>query len=448
MSREKVSVTQMSTGLLRPDYLQQDIFKLYRSLAVPSYSHAYSICIEYYYNWFASHFAPRYFKGGIYIDGKHVLDEYKQLNLSTVKRENPRARIVPTLDMDYDRDDIDNYLASPDVYLRRSRFQDSFFKDYDRKLFLSLQMRALRMNFNAKVRVNTKAEQLDLWHYMQLNFRNGATQYEYLSMDFHVPKNIILNIAEKAGFEIDKNEIVNIIGFLNYFNQHSDLTLLFKIRAANKMPEFFLRVNDVYTHISSKDKLQVDSGERDGKLDFNFHVEMENIVTMPVPAFFVLSSQDEVKIPIEVKEMDNDMIGLYSINVYEIPPVNEKGWNQAAITSYQADKDETEIDISSLFTGENILTRTINHDLAIGVSPSRFIEVKAFKDLDLHKNVELEMDWNRKVAITKRPLEDSEILQIVIYYDREYISTLDTEINKYNDKRIGNYNQYHDMSKS
>ena len=214
------------------------------------------------------------------------------------------------------------------------------------------------------------------------------------------------------------------------------------------MPEFFLRVNDIYTHISSKDKLQVDSGERDGKLDFNFHVEMENIVTMPVPAFFVLSSQDEVKIPIEVKEMDNDMIGLYSINVYEIPPVNERGWNQAAITSYQADKNETEIDISSLFTGENILTRTINHDLAIGVSPSRFIEVKAFKDLDLHKNVELEMDWNRRVAITKRPLEDSEILQIVVYYDREYISTLDTEINKYNDKRIGNYNQYHDMSKS
>ena len=206
MSREKVSISSLSKEIIvRPDDYQQDRFKLYRSLAVPSYSHAYSICIEYYYKWFASKFRNDYFRGGIYIDGKHVLDEYKQLNLSTVKRENPRARIVPTLDMDYDRDDIDNYLASPDIYLRRSRYQDSFFKDYGRGLFLSLQMKALRMNFNAKVRVNTKAEQLDLWHYMQLNFRNGATMFEYLSIDFHVPKSIILNIAEQAGFEVDKN---------------------------------------------------------------------------------------------------------------------------------------------------------------------------------------------------------------------------------------------------
>ena len=236
-----------------------DRFQLYRSLAVPSYVHGYGLCIEYYKRWFEAKFSHDFFRGGIYIDGKHVLDEYKTFQETPVKRENPRARIIPTLDSDYDRDGVDTYLASPQVYLRRSTFQDSFFKDYERHMFLGLQMKAMKMTFNTKVRVNTRAEQLDLWNFMQLNFRNGATSYEYLSLDYHIPKNIILYIAEKSGFEVVNDNIVDIIDFLNYFNQHSDITLLFKLRAINKQPEFFLRVNNVYTHIRIKLLSSLDS---------------------------------------------------------------------------------------------------------------------------------------------------------------------------------------------
>jgi hypothetical protein len=440
--RTKLNATELSNNIfVRPDDYQQDKFNLYRSLAVPSYVHSYSLCIEYYYNWFKKHFADNYFRGGVYIDGKHVLDEYKQSDITTIKRENPRARIVPTLDSDYDRDDLDNYLASPEVYLRRSRFQDSFFKDYENKMFLSLQMKALRMNFNAKIRVNTRAEQLDLWNYMQLNFRNGATQYEYLSIDFHVPKSIIINIAERAGFEIINDEIKDILEFLSYFNKHSDLTLLFKIRAINKKPEFFIRVNDIYTHISCKDKISRDDGERDGKLDSNFHVEMENIVTMPIPAFYAFSDQCEIKVPIETTEMNEGMIALYSINMYDIPPVNERGWGQAAVTYYQTDKDDLYMDLSSLFEGENILARTINHTMAKGVSPSSFIDIKVYKGQDKAKLVPINMNWKNKTALFKNPA-DNDTLQIVVYYDREYINLVDSELNKYNDSRVSIYKNH------
>lgn len=437
--RNKVNLSDIK---LRADEYEQNTFKLYKTLAVPSYVHGYSICIEYFYNWFRHHFKDNYFRGGIYVDGSHVLSEYKQLNLQIVKRENPRARIIAELDTDYDRDDLDNYLGSPDVLLRRSRFQDSFFKDYENKLFLGIQMKGLRMTFNSKIRVNTKSEQLDLWNYMQLNFRNGATQYEYISVDFHIPKSIIINIAERMGFETVNGEIKDIISFLAYFNQHSELPLLFKIRAINKKPEFFLRVNDVYVHILCKDKLRL-ANERDGKLDNNFDVEMENIIDFPIPAFFILADQEELKVPIAVSENDN-MTALYSINVYDIPPVNEKGWNQAAITSYQTDDNDIEMDISSLFTGENILARTIAHDLVAGVSPSHFIDVKVYHGNDIAKLCNIHMDWNRKVAVFDQP-QKSDIYQIVMYYDREYINSLDIELNKYNDSRIGPYNKYHDQ---
>lgn len=438
MERKIVAANEVASNLfVRPDDYIYDSFKLYKSLAVASYVHGYSICIEYFTKWFKEKFRPDYFRGGIYIDGSHVIDEYKKFDSKIpVKRENPRARIIPTLDNDFDRDDIDNYLGNPNIYLRRSRYQDSFFKDYDKRLFLSMQLKALKMNFNTKIRVNTRAEQLDLWNYMQLAFRNMTTQYEYISVDFHVPKALILSIAERAGFEIKNGNIVDIISFLNYFNQHSDIVLLFKIRAINKQPEFFIRIVDLYTHIACKDKLSRDDGEKDGKLDFNFHVEMENIVTMPVPAFYIYCDQQEIQMPLNLENMEQDMVALYSINIIDIPPVNERGWNQAAITSYMTDIDEEELDLSSIFTGDNILTRAINHDLTLGVSPDHFIDIKIYRDHDVAKIVPMKMDWNTKKAILKNKTECEEEYQIVMYYDRDYIHTLDSELNKYNDTRI------------
>lgn len=446
MARIAITPAQLELSkAVRPTMEQNSRFAMYKSLAVPSYVHGYGLCIEYYKRWFMSKFSHDYFRGGVYIDGKHVIDEYKTFQEVPVKRENPRARIIPTLDSDYDRDGIDNYLASPQIYLRRSSLQDCFFKDYDRKLCIGLQMKGMKMTFNSKIRVNTRAEQLDLWNYMQLNFRNGATSYEYLSLDYHIPKDIILYVAQKAGFEVLNENVVDIIDFLNYFNQHSDLILLFKIRAINKQPEFFLRVNDVYTHIQCRDKLNRDDGEKDGKLDFNFGVEMENTIIMPVPAFYFLGNQEPIMVDFKLEAHTKSMTALYSINIYEIPPVDENGWNQAAITSYAVDKGDEYLDISSLFTGENILSRTIKLTKDQGVSPSKFINVKAFYNMDISKQVDIKMNWDTfKAELTEGPALQEEVYQIVMYYDREYINNLDIEINKYNDNRISGYNKYHD----
>ena len=433
--------------LVRPDMEINDRFQLYKSLAVPSYVHGYGLCIEYYTNWFKSKFSHDYFRGGVYIDGKNVLDEYKTFNKAPEKRENPRARIIPNLDMDFDRDGIDNYLASPQIYLRRSNYQDSFFKDYERKIFIGLSMKQMKMTFNTKVRVNSRAEQLDLMNYMQLNFRNGATSYEYLSLDYHIPRDIIINLAKFVGFEVNNEKvIVNIIDFLNYFNQHSDLILLYKIRAINKQPEFFLRIPDVYTHIVCRDKLVKDDGEKDGKLDFNFGVEMENTVLMPVPAFYFVCNQTPIMQDYLLEEHGKDMTALYSINIYEIPEVNDKGWNQAAITSYSVDKDDTDLDISSLFTGTNILSRTIEVTKAQGVSPSKFIDVRVFRNDDIKKKVNIKMNWETyKAELVDGPATQEEVYQIAMYYDRVYIANLDIDINKYNDNRISGYNKYHNI---
>lgn len=413
--------------------------KLHGNLALPSYVHGYSLAIEYMYNWFKSKFDKDFFRGGIYIDGKNVLDDYKRLNdyamKNIVKGQNPRARMEPRVEYDYDREGLDLYQAPAEVYLRRSRYEDSFFKDYERDMFLGFRPRALRMNVGYKVRLNSKSQQLDTYNRMELYFRNGATQYEYISVDFHVPKYIMLNIAERAGFEIVNGEVIDIIDFIQYLNQHSDIPFLFKLRAINQQPEFFIRINDLYTHIAVRDKLQLDDGERDGKLDFNFHVEMSAVLEMPIPHYYSFYSAEDLNSSLTVKESEEGCVAVYSINLMDIPKIDEHGWGQAAITEYQTDKGDIEMDLSPIFSGSNSLTKAIENDLTVGISPSKYINIKIYRDDDIAKNVEFSMDWIRKTVVFKYPAPE-EVLHVVIYYDRNYINSLEIETNKYNETRL------------
>jgi hypothetical protein len=271
---------------------------------------------------------------------------------------------------------------------------------------------------------------------MELDFRIGATQSENISADFHIPKSILLNIADRAGFEIKNNEVVDIIDFLSYLNSHSDLPFLFKIRAINQKPEFFIRLNGLYTHISTKDKLQLDDGERDGKLDTNFHIEMNATLTIPIPHFYSYYSATELTTTIETKERD-DAIAIYSVNIFDIPKVDENGWAQAAVTEYVTESGDTEMDLSSIFTGDNILAQAIQHDLTRGISPYHFINIKVYRGADVAKLCEIKMDWDSKIAYFSQP-EEEDNLSIVVYYDRNYINNLDIELNKYNQNRISN----------
>lgn len=418
-----------------------NVKKLYGNLALPSYVHGYSLAIEYMYDWFKSKFPKDFFRGGIYIDGKNVLDDYKRLNeyamKNIIKGQNPRARIAPTVEYDFDREGLDLYQAPPEIYLKRSNSQDAFFKDYERNMFLGFMPRALRMDFAFKVRVNSRSEQLDTFNRMELCFRNGSTQYSYISVDFHVPKYIITDIAKRAGFELDeKGEVKEILLFLEYLNQHSDVVFLFKLRAINQQPEYFIRINNLYTHIAVRDKLQLDDGERDGKLDFNYHVEMNAVLTIPIPHYYAYYAPEELMDSIAIKEANEGCVAIYSINLFEVPKVDEHGWNQGAITDYQCDKGDTEIDLSDIFgSTNNPLGRAIADSLKVGVSPFKFVNIKLYRDEDIQRNVKFTMDWKTNIITFDHP-EDEGVIHIAVYYDRNYINELDSMHNVFSKRRI------------
>lgn len=445
MARKKVSITDIEHTIHRhpvelPGHELEYRASLYRSLAMPSYVHGYSLAIEYMKSWFLNKFKANlgyeYFKC-VHVNGKHVLDDWKHFNNYNIKREKPMLAIVPSVDYDYDREAVDLYMADETIYLKRSNYDQAFFKDYKNHSYIGMGTRDMRMNFNYKIRVGSRAEQQWLFNHMEMWFRIGATQTNDLSIDFHVPYDIMMSLAYNLNFDIDErnNRIENIPGFLAHINQKSDHPFIFKMRAINQKPEFFIRMRDVPAHISTTNKLRLDDGEREGRLDNNFHVEMEAILTIPIPHYYVYFSRKPIHKSIMVSD-EKPNIGICSINFYEISPENKLGWDQFVQTSYLCEKGEQYIDIAGLFEGNGNVNEVLKYSISQYINPATFMQVVVLHDSDVALLVQYKMDFKNLRIILDEPMDSEEMLNIIIYVDKRYINETIINMNNYKNSRL------------
>lgn len=414
---------------------------LQSGLYVPSAMHSYSLAIEYIRNWFLNTMDPDrdYFKT-VYINGSHILADYKKYSIiQSTYRETPAVAITPNIDFDYDRDMLDSYMGGRNLLLAKYNHRQSFFKDNERNIFLGMNVREQKVQFNIKCRVESRAKQMDLFRNMELACRIGFTQYEYIACDFHIPMEIMLNIAQHAGFKINvdnkgNESIDDIISFTTYLNKHSDFPIIYKLRGVSGKNEFFMRVNRVYAHINTTEKLNYDDGEREGHLESNFHVEMSCVLTMWVPAFYVYKSHEAIYK--HIKTIDSSTVGLWTVNIVDIPEVNKQGWNLLMKTEYELDdnekkQDEFEIDLSGLFLNRDIYT-IIKLNMQMGISPSRFFDIKFFA-LE-NPDTKFLMDWKNMKVIVKD--NKNHTLMMAFYLDREYYNGQLATIKDMNTTRI------------
>lgn len=404
----------------------EPISELRSSLSIPSATNSYSIAIEYMKKWFLSKFNKEYFKT-VHIEGKHVLDDFRTFdNTTALKKSKPSVAITPRIQFEYDRDGLDNYLYERNQYIRRSKLQSSFFKDKKRNMYIGISLDQLEMEFNYKIRVSTRSQQIDLYKYMNMAFRIGATQEDFLDLDFHIPYSLILQVANDAGFEIEDNKIVRLMDFVSYMNEHSVIPVLYKYRTVNGKTEFFLRFREVYLHISCFDKLQADDGEREGMLSNNYIIEMNVVLKLPAPKAYSYYSTKEHNI-INSLEISEDLIGLANIKLPRIPDTNEKGW-QVFITTECLEEDLSKplcIEFKELIENSDI-EKVINHHKDLLITPSLFMDFKLYNN---GEEVEYEMDWDNFTMTTNKIME-AELTNIVIYVDLKYVSEQIIQMNE------------------
>lgn len=409
---------------------KKELKDLHGSLAIPSASHGYSLCIEFAKNWFLEKIHPSYFHDNIYIDGRYALEEFKRYKdiESQVKKKNPALAIIPNIDVNYNREFVDftPNMVGIDSYITRSRLETPFFEDYDRSIKLFMSMKAIQIAFTYKIRVSTRAEQLDLRDFMSIAYKVGATQGIYINQDYHIPYYLMLTLARDAGFKVKNNTVVDIIPFMQYLNTHSQLPIMYKFRGINGHNEFFVRQRGQYVHIKTE-SLDKDDGSRKNQLDSDFTIEMNTMVTFPVPQFYCYYSQpNENELPAIIGPANDNIINVYTINITKMPDINDKGWLLYLTTDIVEDKTDLPLYIDSIYdlfrnsdhSKETDIQKIIRYNKEQSIKSDIFMDIKLFND---GNEIPCHVDWNTYELFSDYPIHNK-ISTMAIYVDKVYIN--------------------------
>lgn len=414
--------------------------KLNSSVCVPSTMHSYSLATEYMKNWFLSKFTSNTFKS-IHIEGKHTLDDFKNLDsVLMLKRPKPSLTIIPLFSWDFNDDQIDSYAFGLNLYAQTGQFRRSFLTDPINNVYMGLGIETHLLQFQFRIRLETRAQQLDMYKYIKLACRVGFSEGKDVNLDFHVPYNIMLQIANDIGFETindnGKIRIRNISSFLNYLNSHSQLPFLYKHRTVNGNNEFFIRMHNMYVHIKSND-ITADDGEREGQINTNYIIELNTEVRFPAPKMYAYYSSNEHSLSTVYSGndsqagFDNNLI--FTFKGTDVPEVNSKNWLLYLTTSYDEEVVEGQvltIDFNELFEGD--LDLVINKTLEELISPALFLDILLINN---SKTITYKMDWETKILTTDSVVEHSNSF-IALYCDLGYLNNKLSIIKNDNTNRL------------
>lgn len=422
---EKEIVDIVNIDRFRPS-LKCDLF-------IPSYVHSLSIATEFIYNYVFSRFPKDYFST-IHVSGKHPFEDFRRLQKGDLaKRENPAASLAYSIQYDFNDNNLDYNLLSTNKYLKKSQWQRSFFKCPSRGIYIGMDLEAMMINYNFRFRVDTRAQQLDLYNRLRKVFRLGCTETVDIDCEFHLDNSMTIAIAKEAGFNIDTStgEVVDPWNFTRFLNAHSQMPILYKLRLINQKYEYFLRMRNLPVHLDFQNPLDVDDGVQTSMTTGDFTVEFQIAMRFPAPRTFALYNEGKWHHGISVES--DEGIKVYSMKVLDIPEENLKHWPMYGHSDYMAEEGETiveSIDIGELFKApvdikvDTSLDDIIQDAIDQFINPDTFVEIAVYtNDLAINGTgrIPIAMDWeNRRIKLP--PNTTNNYFYLAIYIDRAYVN--------------------------
>ena len=439
MTRERIIIRPQDIfpkGEQRLKIIREYTNDLKCSLVMPNESNTYSLAVEYMKEWFLDGFQDGYFKS-IYVNEKSLIDDFRAMTRQElIKRPKPCCTIIPRTDQDYNRENLDLYNYGSGVYCNRARFQDSFFRDIDKKLFLALDFKLKKITFTFRAKVQTLSTAQNMAEHDKIRFRSNGTQGKYVDMDFLIPDQLILAFAEDAGFKIENNSVVNQTEFMSYLNMYSQVPILYKFNTSIGRFQYYMKMPNMYLHISTG-PVQIDDGERKGHIMLNYNVEFDAELLMPAPKFFAYYSMDKKEF-LKAEDSGRNTYSLYAFPISHIPTTSTKGWPQYLTTHYEDDIDNFKSRKPLVICFDDLmgdLRKVIEVTKAQYLSPSLFIEFKLFNE---NKEIEIETDWNNLTLSTKVPMNNIKSY-LVMYVDRVYLHEQLIKLKNQENERITPY---------
>ena len=424
-----------------PVAFEKDYYKeLKTNLLTPSTYQNYSCCIEYMTRWFYSKFPEGFFKSK-HIDLQHIFKH----RMTKTHREmlvvaKPAAAIKATLDQSYNRETLDLYNYGQTMYVNRSGYRDAFFRDMDKHLYISMQPELLRINFTFKIMVAEQGLQMDLARKCAFIFRSNGSQTHYNDVDFHIPDELLNQVAEDTNHFICpcSGKIKDAEAFVNYFNMHSYLPLYYKFDASKHKMQYYLKIPRCYTHIKTGE-IQLDEGMRNGNLNDHYGLSFDCEVRFPAPKFYAYYSLQSRGNKLCISKLDENSFGIMVSSLASVPYKNDQGWPWKVETKYIFDNEEDKEKIRSKqpvsihfeeLLGD--LKDVIESTKSMAISPDVFLELRVY---NYFKNVKVKVDWWKYTIDILEPLS-SEECYIILYMDGDYFANMLTVLNEYDKQRV------------
>ena len=402
------------------------------SVVLPSQHNAYAVCVEFAKEWFLEKFDPQYFNS-VYVEGSHSFDEFRKLSQinQQLKRTNPICAIIPVIDMNANRDWIDSHPEIPHL-LKRTRMDGTFFSDNrsNRGLHLQLDFKTITLNVTYKIRLNTRAEEMDMMNFLHVKHRAGWTETRNLELDVHVPKAIISQMAFDNAIPMDANgEPKDPIQMLNYLNSFSLIPFIYKLRCATGNSEYFIKVPNCVAHIKTE-LPSMDDGERQDMVTTNYNIDFNAEFQMTAPYAYTYYSQHEHNyFTGEPVVMADESICLMTAIKAEIPPEDDNHWGLLTKEPIQYHLDEEEferckhnpeeeikIDMKKVLADDD-LGHVMDYTHRIGLAPAVFMN---FLVLNNGMWMKYDVDWFNMIISVKGITHP--VIAIAIYVDMKYIN--------------------------
>lgn len=429
----------MDTSQLKPmsisDFRKEHSKTLYRSICMPSVTQSYSLCVEYVQRWFLSKFAERTFKS-ISIDWYSIFGVMRaKSDFDLLKRDKPSLGIIPTINWEFNNENLDSYPYGMNLYTQTGRFKESFFSAPETQSYLGIGMRTIFMEFSIKARVETRAQQADMYEFIKMACRVGFSNGEDVDLDFHIPYPLMVQLAKDNGFEVVRknvtseqvqDHIVDVPAFLRWLNMHSAIPFIYKFRALTGTNEFFLRMRNAYVHIRPTG-LQADDGEREGAIGNNYSIELNLEVRFPAPKFYAYYSNNAHELQSVYGvwyQPDGQVTTCYTFKEREIPEKNTFGWPIFMSTTYEEELPEgkksyqLKIDLTELLCVGDI-GKCIKDCLSKGLSPAIFCELYFYNNGEYVRGC---MDW-ATMTFTSTDEVTSPGTYIALYVDNDYVAS-------------------------
>lgn len=411
------------------EFNPRDFFKevqLNKNITVAPLHQSYALAIEYMRHWFLQKFSNDFFSW-IHLDGSHVFGEMAKLDKKSVinhlSDDKAALTIIPTIDDDYNRDRLDQNLFGIDQFINTTKIDKSFFQDPINNKYIMMKMDMMLLNFTYKIKVPSRAMQLDVQKYMKLAFRTNLSETRDVDLDYVLPYPMMIVIANDLGFEVKDDRIIEPIKFLTYLNSRSYIPITYKRSNINAREEYFVRVDHLPVRLLVKDVIK-DDGNKYGHISDDFGIEMQVEVRFPSMQLYIYFSREEftnINIGSEVYNIDNTL--MMSLHYYDDPPpINDKGWKLTINAQWEEEKPgDINIDLNELFNGE--LSQIANYLTNKFISPSVFIDVQIFS---AGIKLDTDIDWGDMKLHAYNP-SDKLVSSLAIYVDLEYLNSMRIE---------------------